>query len=1516
MDLALLSSAGKGLEETEKETQTRDGGRGWAEGPWEGTSRSWVGSEVETEVETHTRSRERGSGEGMASAQASERGAFSVYARRPGLSLAGKFRLGIQHLPLLVAYAFVLRWCARTAGEPYLEAVRELELKANGTLATASITSSASVADAPPRVVRKSDGIDFGVDAWDAETFEQDHVGDEELEVGPEGFDLEEVGGSTEGEGKGDGEGVEAGASWDDGWGDEEEDGPQLPQRFLPDFWAVFALFVTFVAHALLELCQIWSVSFKTLVQYKKVDTFREGSYVKVVPRDPHSTAEIVLIQGSKIYKRDGRSVLWFSSHKRKYEIEGNEIKKVQMPVNLKLKEYMASRGYSEAGEIKAAEERFGPNKFHIPMPTFMDLYTKQLLAPMSVFQVFCVALWLLDSAWKYALFGLFSVFGFEATSVVTRLKNIQMIRGMGNIAQEVYVHRLGRWVKVSSETLLPGDIVSIKRFNTSSGEVVPCDCLLLSGRAIMNEATLTGESVPQMKEAMSTDPSTWERQLDLKGSDKIHILFGGTSILQQSPAAGGASPSNLMTPDGGCLCYVLRTGFSSSQGKLVRMIELSSSGSKTSNRDFLKESVYMICLLLVFAVFASNYVLQKGFEDKNRTRYELLIHCILIVTSVVPADLPMQLAIAVNASLIHLVRLNIFCTEPFRVPLAGKIDACFFDKTGTITTDQLEATGIVPARAIGSGSTSSNPDLLCEKIPMKDAPLESCRVIAGCHSLLQIDGKTVGDPVESAALKSIGWQYDQQLQKCSPSQQDEEHRSYGSDESVHILHRYHFSSKLQRMSTVVKVCGASTSSQYQVCTKGSPEMIATLLSNNGGSKPRWYDATYQKLAREGMRVIALAYRPISTLEDGTPIGDDCLEKLKKAPRAWAEADLRFAGFIAFRCLMRKDSKEVIRLLMKSDHRVAIITGDNILTALHVAGDIELCTQNRERILVLEKMESEPYFQWVNAATDAAVADFDLSGMHGLAKDNDLCITGKVLQHAFGIYGDDLGQVLHLFKVFARMAPENKEKVLSVLNNLKMTTLMCGDGANDVGALRQAHVGVALLSGFGSLNADKGGTGEGKSDTGKDLQSEEESKTEEDKPLGFFEKLQKQMKEAEEKAKIMQEERAKRTEELKKRRQKHHKETQERKAKMMKDVEAETRRLQEMGESFASIKAMKNVVKKHQQESKQKVADAGGSFAFSAAALAAREEGLEDGELPMLKLGDASIAAPFTSKFPSIRSVYDIVRQGRCTLVTSVQNNQIMVLTSLISSYSLSVLYLDGIKFSDYQMTATGLLLTVSHLAVSHVSPLKEISGVRPLTSMFSPALFSSLFGQFAIHLTCMILAVRDAKTYMDPNFKQEMHGKFSANLINTTVFFIETMQQVSVLMVNYKGRPFQPGLDENKALLHSLGMSCIGLFVLAYELFPPINALLEIVDLPDDGFRRRIITLLAVDVGGALIWDRLMHAVFAPQIFFCGNVSPGRVARGFFKVVASCVSLYLVLNGSGLMGIGIIFFLYRKGLL
>ena len=115
-------------------------------------------------------------------------------------------------------------------------------------------------------------------------------------------------------------------------------------------------------------------------------------------------------------------------------------------------------------------------------------------------------------------------------------------------------------------EALLVGDVISIGRptGKDSDEKVVPADCLLLAGTCIVEEAVLTGESTPQWKVDISevSDPKA---PLNIK-LDKNFMLFAGTKVLQHSGKA-----SKIKTPDGGCLAIVLRTGFETSQGRLMR---------------------------------------------------------------------------------------------------------------------------------------------------------------------------------------------------------------------------------------------------------------------------------------------------------------------------------------------------------------------------------------------------------------------------------------------------------------------------------------------------------------------------------------------------------------------------------------------------------------------------------------------------------------------------------------------------------------------------------------------------------------------------------------------------------------------------------------------------------------------------------------------------------------------------------------------------------------------------------
>jgi cation-transporting ATPase 13A1 len=334
----------------------------------------------------------------------------------------------------------------------------------------------------------------------------------------------------------------------------------------------------------------------------------------------------------------------------------------------------------------------------------------------------------------------------------------------------------------------------------------------------------------------------------------------------------------------------------------------------------------------------------------------------------------------------------------------------------------------------------------------------------------------------------------------------------------------------------------------------------------------------------------------------------------------------------------------------------------------------------------------------------------------------------------------------------------------------------------------------------------------------------------------------------------------------------------EQKAEQRRKMEEKQRAMQErvleleaQGESWAQFKAMKEFMAQEMKEAQQKKAELSKfrGVEGQAAMLATKLDELDTGDIPMIKLGDASVAAPFTSKMPSIKNCVDIVRQGRCTLVNSMQMYQIMALECLISSYSLSVLYLDGVKYGDTQMTAMGILGSVSFMSVSRSKPLDKLSEVRPLTSIFHPAKFFSLLGQFVIHLGVMLFAVYSAKKHLPPDYVPDLDGTFQPGILNTCVFLVSSVQQVTVFVVNLQGRPFMTGLTENRPLLWSLFGTFILTFMFASETVPGLNRYFQLVPFPDEGFRDFILLLLAMDLLATFALDRLMQLLFCRDILF-----------------------------------------------
>jgi cation-transporting ATPase 13A1 len=1212
--------------------------------------------------------------------------------------------------------------------------------------------------------------------------------------------------------------------------------------------WTFVWVATIFSIQALLWLVTQWNVDIDAAFTTRKAKTVDSAEVIRVQPIVNSGSPAICKLEreqdGDKI-----RTSFLFQKRRFLYDIEKNTFKPFEYALDAeqkpKLGDFQKSQGLTTEAEIETVHRHYGDNTFDIPVPGFVELWKEHAIAPFFIFQIFCVGLWLLDDYWYYSLFTLFMLVAFESTVVWQRQRTLTEFRGMSIKPYDIWVYRVKKWVQITSDKLLPGDLASVARTSDDSG--VACDMVLVEGTTIVNEAMLSGESTPLLKDSVRLRPA--DATIEPDGLDKNSFLWGGTKVLQITHAIPSDDDSEALPalasgvpppPDKGALAIVVKTGFETSQGSLVRTMIYSTERVSANNI----EALWFILFLLVFALAASWYVWQEGVKN-DRKRSKLLLDCVLIVTSVVPPELPMELNLAVNTSLAALSKYAIFCTEPFRIPFAGRVDIACFDKTGTLTGEDLVVDGIA---GLGLGNENNPKEAdgaqsFITKVP--ECGIYTTLVLATAHALVKLDeGDVVGDPMEKATLTSLGWSLgknDILISKPDPRAKSRSATTAASH-TVQIKRRFQFSSALKRQSSIASVSISDPVSGRKakgtfVGVKGAPETIRTMLVD----VPPKYEETFKFFTRNGARVLALGYKYLST---DAEIGQKRINDLK---REEVEKDLHFAGFLVLQCPLKDDALKAVQMLNESSHRVVMITGDNPLTAVHVARQVEIVDRECLILDAPENDQSGTKLVWRSVDEKTVISvDPTVALDPSILENKDLCVTGYALAKFTGQKA--LPSLLRHTWVYARVSPKQKEEILLGLRDQGYVTLMAGDGTNDVGALKQAHIGVALLNG---TQDDLNKIGEHFRNT---------------KMKELYEKQVNIMKRFNqptppvplniahlyppgptnpnyEKAMTAYLERKGKT---------------DANGAPITNGSANSPIETVISPGAQALQEAETPQQKRQREAVQKAAGWADSFTSKM-----MESELDDQEPPTIKLGDASVAAPFTSKLANVIAIPNIIRQGRCTLVATIQMYKILALNCLISAYSLSVIYLSGIKFGDGQVTISGMLMSVCFLSISRAKPVEALSKERPQPNILNAYILGSVLGQFAVHCATLIYLSNFVYSITGTPEKVDIEGEFEPSLLNSAVYLMQLIQQVSTFAINYQGRPFRESIKENRGMYWGLLACTFVAFAGATEFIPEMNVQLKLVPFTYD-FKRMLTGLMIADYCGCWAVEWVFKALFS----------------------------------------------------
>jgi len=564
----------------------------------------------------------------------------------------------------------------------------------------------------------------------------------------------------------------------------------------------------------------------------------------------------------------------------------------------LEMMDVEPDQGLAE-GEVRRRFDKYGPNKLReAKRRSIWQILLAQSKSMVIIVLVVAGTLALAMQHWAEGIAIVAVLIVNAAIGFATEWKALQSMEALREMGRDrIRVRRDGDELQIDSEQLVPGDIIVME-----AGDVAPADIRLIESNNLrVNEAALTGESVPVLK-------GTEKVGDDAPLAERTSMLYKGTTITEGSGQG-----------------VVLGTGMQTELGRISELAESAEKEATPLQKRLDRLGRRLAWITLAIAAVIAAIGLWAGQDTRK-----MVETAIALGVAAIPEGLPIVATIALAHGMHLMARRNALIKKLPAVETLGATGIIFTDKTGTLTENRMTLRCVsTPAgdfeideenREIRGPADADHPLLrrvievgvLCNNASLRDVDHD------------RIPEAEQGDPTETALLRA-GLIFD--IDRTQLLGKKPEAREVAFDADVMMMATYH---KAQD-GLEVAVKGAPVR-VLEACDTVAAEDLGDAQPLDEETRSGWIKRS-ESLAKQGLRLLAVADRPAGSIEEEP------------------YHNLRFLGLVGLLDPPREKVQQAIEECQAAGIRVIMVTGDQPATAAAIAGQAGVTDEKKPAVL-------------------------------------------------------------------------------------------------------------------------------------------------------------------------------------------------------------------------------------------------------------------------------------------------------------------------------------------------------------------------------------------------------------------------------------------------------------------------------------------------------------------------------------------------------------------------------------